>query len=139
MAGWKFFGAMVALALLVMTYGCAGSYGPQEQLDRRVDQFNDRVRWGRYFSAAEFIRSDVRDEWLSEHRDWGRDELRIADWEVVDSTVDDDGETTIVRVVISWYRLSQSEIQTTMLAQRWRRIDRTWLMISEEFEEGTPL
>lgn len=139
MAGRKVFGGMGALALLVMAYGCASTYGPQEQLQRRVDQFNDQVRWGRYFSAAEFINSDARDEWLEQRRSWGRDDLRIADWEVVDSTVAEDGETTVVRVVISWYRLSQSEIQTTMLAQRWRRINRTWLVVSEEFEEGTPL
>jgi Arc/MetJ-type ribon-helix-helix transcriptional regulator len=139
MAGRKCLGIMVALALLVTAFGCAGAYGPQDQLQRRVDQFNDQVRWGRYFSAAEFIRDDARNEWLEERRGWGRDDLRIADWEIVDSTVDEDGETTIVRVVFSWYRLSQSEIQTTMLAQRWRRENRTWLMISEEYEEGAPL
>lgn len=122
----------------VFLLGCAGGYSSQDRLQLRVLRFNEAVRWGQFFSAAEFIKSDARSEWLSSHRQWGGD-LQIADYEVVDSTLDDDGETAIVRVVISWYRLSQSEVQTTMLAQRWRREGRLWQLISEEVEEGNPV
>jgi len=129
-----------ALAFLVVTLvGCAGGYNQSDRLQRRVDQFNNQVRWGRYFSAAEFFGDDeARQTWLTSRREWGRQDLHIADYEVVDSTEGDDG-TTIVRVVVSWYRLSQSELQTTMFAQRWRLEGREWQLLSEEVEEGTPL
>jgi hypothetical protein len=131
--------AWVAAALLIaVAAGCAGGYNSGDILRRRVDQFNDAIRWGRYFSAAEFVHTEARGEWLTAHRRWSDDDLRIADYEVVDSTEQDDGSTTI-RVVVSWYRLSVSEIQTTMFAQRWRRFGREWQLVGEEVEEGTPL
>jgi len=130
---------VVVPVVAILGGGCAGGYGENEQLRRQVDQFNDSVRWGRYYSAALFIRDDARADWLHSHREWGRD-LRIADYEVVDSNLEpNDSRTAVIRVVVSWYRLSENEIQTTMLAQRWRRQGRTWQLISEEVEEGTPL
>lgn len=128
---------LASLAIVVLI-GCAGGYGQGERLQRRVDQFNDQVRWGRYFSAATFFHDDeARQAWLSSRRQLGQD-LQIADYEVVDSTPDEDG-VTVVRVVVSWYRLSQSSLETTMFAQRWRLEEREWHLISEEVEEGTPM
>ena len=129
---------VVALAILIAT-GCAGAYSMEDRLDLRVDQFNDTVRWGRYFTAANFVHADIREEWLADHRGWDRD-VRIAEYEVIDSTPDLEASNTyVVRVVISWYRMSEGMVQTTMLAQRWRREERTWQLVSEEVEEGTPL
>ena len=129
---------VVAIGVLFLT-ACAGAYSPQDRLQLQVDQFNDYLRWGRYFSAARFVHEDSRQEWLESHRGWTED-LRIADYEVVDSTPDEEEEeTAVVRVVVSWYRMSQSEIQTTMFAQHWRREGQAWLLISEDIEEGTPL
>lgn len=130
-------GAGILLAVVMLLMGCAAAHSPEDRLNLRVDSFNDQVRWMRFFSAAEFVHEDEREDWLTAHRDWG-DDLRIADYEVVDSRMQEDG-TALVRVVISWYRLSQSELQTTMLAQRWRRESRSWHLVSEEVEEGDPL
>lgn len=128
----------VGVVAVVVFVGCAGGYNQTERLQRRVDEFNDQVRWGRFFSAAEyFLEGETRQTWLSTRREWGQD-LQIADYEVVDSTVEEDG-TTVVRVVVSWYRLSQSELQTTMFAQRWRLEERQWHIIAEDVEEGTSL
>ncbi len=137
MSGTKGLRAAATVALLVL-FGCAGGYSNQDRLRQRVDRFNDDIRWGRYFSAAEFVHTDTREEWVTEHRSWRNDDLRIADYEVIDSTEGEDGTTTI-RVVISWYRLSVSEVQTTMFAQSWRRFGRVWQLVGEEVEEGTPL
>lgn len=128
----------VATVVALLT-ACAGGYSSQDMLQRRVDRFNNDVRWGRFYSAAEYFQDNSnRREWLSSRREWG-EELRIADYEVVDSTMEEDGETAVVRVVFSWYRMSVSEVQTTMLAQRWQREGRQWNLISEEVEEGAPL
>jgi hypothetical protein len=70
--------------------------------------------------------------------EWGSD-LRIADYEVVDTEVADNGDEATVRVVVSWYRLNSLELETSMLAQTWRREDREWIMASEETVEGNPL
>jgi hypothetical protein len=126
--------AVIAAVVLV---ACAGGYSSGDQLQRQVDTYNDQVRWGRVYSAAELVREDTRGEWLRAHRAWGPD-LQIADYEVVDSTMQGDG-VAMVRVTISWYRPSQSELQTTLLAQRWRREARVWQLESEEVEEGAPL
>jgi hypothetical protein len=127
------FGLLVAVCA-----SCAGGYSRADRLQLRVDQFNNQVRWGRFHSAAEFFRDEeARRAWLDVRREWGQD-LQIADYEIVESAEGDDG-TTVVRVVVSWYRLSQSELHTTMFAQRWRLEDREWHLLSEEVEEGTPL
>jgi hypothetical protein len=128
---------IAAASAAVVLAACAGGYNANDQLQRQVDSYNDQIRWGRTFSAAELVREDARSEWLRAHRAWGPD-LQIADYEVIDSTMEDDG-VAVVRVTISWYRPSQSELQTTMLAQRWRREARVWQLVSEEVEEGTPL
>jgi hypothetical protein len=116
---------------------CAGGYSAGDQLQRQVDTYNDQIRWGRTYSAAELVREDTRGDWLRDHRAWGAD-VRIADYEVVDSTMQSDG-VAMVRVTISWYRDVESELQTTLLAQRWQREARVWQLVSEEVEEGTPL
>jgi hypothetical protein len=115
---------------------CAGGYSSSDQLTRRVTSYNEDVRWGRYFSAAEFVNTEARDEWLQDHRLW-RQDLRIADYEVVDSTMDEDSATVLV--MVTWYRMNESVLQTTMLAQRWERVERQWILRSEELEDGTPI
>ena len=137
MRGWWRLGVGV-VALVVTALGCAGGYSSADRLQLRVDQFNNSIRWGQYYSAAELVQPEVRARWLAEHRRWAQGGLRIADYEVVDSTEQADGTTT-VRVVVSWYRLNQGEIQTTLIAQRWRRLGREWQLVAEEVEEGTPL
>lgn len=130
--------SLVAAALGLLLLCCAGSYNSQEQLTDRVNHFNNAVRWGQYHKASQWIAEDARVEWLAARSDW-RSDLRIADYEVVDTEIAEDGREATVRVVISWYRLSQSELQTTMLSQTWRRQDREWILASEELEEGEPL
>jgi hypothetical protein len=117
---------------------CAGGYSSTDRLTDRVRAFNNAVRWGRYFSAAEYVKEEAREQWLADRRNWSRD-MRVADYEVVDSVVQDAGKSAVVRVVISWYRLSRSELQTTMITQRWRLEGRTWQLVTEDVEEGTPL
>lgn len=127
---------MIAVAAVTLA-ACAGGYSSSDQLQRQVDVYNNHIRWGRTYSAATQVREDVRPGWLQAHRAWGPD-LQIADYEVIDSTIEEDG-VAMVRVTVSWYRPTQSELQTTLLAQRWRREARVWQLESEEVEEGAPL
>lgn len=122
----------LALALAA----CAGGYSSTDQLTRRVTDYNEDVRWGRYFSAAELVTEEARETWLQEHREWRRD-LRIADYEVVDSTLS--GDSATVLVMVTWYRMNESVLRTTMLAQRWERVGRHWQLADEELEDGPPL
>lgn len=132
-----FVAALAALGLAALAC-CAGSYNSQEQLTDRVNHFNNAVRWGQYHKAAQWIDDGARADWLAHHADW-RDDMRVADYEVVDTEVDEGGRAATVRVVVSWYRLSESELQTSMLAQRWQREGNDWILSSEETEEGEPL
>jgi hypothetical protein len=127
---------VVAIAAVALA-ACAGGYSSTDQLQRQVDVYNNHIRWGRTYSAATHVREDVRPGWLQTHRAWGPD-LQIADYEVIDQTMEGDG-VAVVRVTISWYRPTQSELQTTLLAQHWRREARVWQLESEEVEEGAPL
>ncbi len=73
-----------------------------------------------YSKASRYVQEDDRRAWVVEHRGWG-DDLQIADYEIVDwefDEEDEDEEIAIVRVVMSWYRLSENLLQTTMIAQR---------------------
>lgn len=127
---------VVAVAAVALA-ACAGGYSASDQLQRQVDVYNNHIRWGRTYSAAAQVREDARPDWLRAHRAWGPD-LQIADYEVIDSTMEGDG-VAVVRVTISWYRPTQSELQTTLIAQRWRHEARVWQLESEEVEEGAPL
>lgn len=115
---------------------CAGGTSSSDQLTRHVRNYNEDVRWGRYFSAAELVDGEARGDWLDEHRRWRRD-LRIADYEVVDSIRT--GETARVLVMVVWYRMNDSVLRTTMLAQRWEREGSRWHLAAEDVEDGAPL
>ena len=129
---------VTGVLLFVLLVSCAGSYNSTETLRDEVNHFNDAVRWGQYYRAARWIQQDSRAEWLSTKSDWGT-ELRVAEYEVVDTEIADDGRSAQVRVVISWYRMSELEVQTSVLSQRWERDGREWTLASEETIEGTPL
>jgi hypothetical protein len=128
---------LLAITALFLTF-CGGSYNAREQLRDNVNRFNDAVRWGQYFSAAQWVGEDARGSWLASRQEWGND-VRIADYEVVDTQVLPGGAAATVRVVMSWYRLSESMLETSMLAQRWERVNRDWVMTSEEVVEGAQL
>jgi len=107
-----------------------------DQLTTRVRAYNEDVRWGRYFSAAELVAEETREEWLDEHRQWRRN-LRIAEYEVVDSARN--GDAAMVLVMVTWYRMNESVLQTTMLSQRWEREGNAWHLASEDVEDGASL
>lgn len=122
--------------LVLACSACAGGYSNSDQLQRRVTSYNEAVRWGRYFSASELVTTETRESWLEEHRGW-RQDLRIAEYEVVDSTLNEDSAHVLVQV--TWYRMSESVLQTTTLNQTWERRGLSWQLASEEVEDGTPL
>jgi len=127
-----------ASTVAALSIGCSGGYNSQERLRDNINLYNNALRWGQYFKAARYLSDDGRETWLAEHRDWS-DDMRIADFEVVDTDLEDDGERAMVRVVVSWYRLSQSEVQTSMLAQQWEKDGRAWVLSEENVEEGARL
>ena len=122
--------------LVLACAACAGEYSSSDQLRRTVTNYNDDVLWGRYFSASELVTTEVRETWLRQHREW-REDLRIAEYEVVDSSL----ESYVARVLVhvTWYRISESILQTTTLHQRWERRGRAWMLASEDVESGVPL
>lgn len=133
----RWMGLLVAVVLAASSCS-GGTYNSAEHLRDSVNHFNDAIRWGQHFRAAEWVQADHRNLWLSERRDWG-DDLRIADYEVLDTQIGETGRTATVRVSMDWYRLSVGEVESSMLTQQWVKEGRTWVMASEEVTEGAPL
>ena len=107
-----------------------------ERLTNAAYDLNTATRFGRMDVAVANVASHAQRDFMARHREWGRD-LRIVDVELNGIRMLTP-ETAEVSLAVSWHRLSESTIQTSMVAQKWMSSSEGWKMATELRAGGAP-
>jgi hypothetical protein len=129
----------LVIALLLLTNACLmGSLSPQKKLNDSIRDVNDSSRWGRIDLAIQYVEPTYRDTFLKSRYKWGR-LFRIADTEVVRVELNSDKDRAVSLMSISWYRIDQMTLHHTIVRQKWKDYDGTYLLTAEDVFEGDAL
>ncbi len=129
--------------LLVCSLAAAGcitgmGYSMVDQVTNAAREYNNDVRWGRWEQAAEHVPRDRRARFV-EKRTQLDDVLEIADFELVNITIDKQKETAQARVDYTWTLKDRGIVEKTTTKQAWERHDGVWVVSTETRVKGSPL
>ncbi|MBM4376376.1 MAG: hypothetical protein FJ095_14945 [Deltaproteobacteria bacterium] len=131
---------MRRLSLLAFALGSAGCMAlppsSMERLSQSAYDLNTATRFGRMDIAAENVAVEAKSDFGRRHRAWGR-ELRIVDLELegVQMLGSDSAE---VNLIVSWHRLDDATIHSSLVAQRWTQTSADWKLVEETIASGPP-
>ena len=127
------------LLVVFATLGCLGCGGPSQKaksdLKDAVVQFNEGVRWGRLQEVMPRVDPDNAPHFLKMHEKFGT-EIQLSDYELINSTYNEEKKTAAVIVRIMWYRQNEMELHTTTLLQDWALHGVNWRLMTETFQSG---
>ena len=79
----------------------------------------------------------IQEHFLKMHKDFG-EKLKVTSCDVVNTRVNLEKGTAEVGVKITWYRIDEMIVHSTVLMQYWEEKDRQWFLVREEYRSGTP-
>lgn len=126
----------ILTTFLVAAAAC-GANPSEDTLRENVVRFNEGVRWGRMNDVMPYLYPSSADHFIEMHKAFGK-EIQLSDYEIVNVTMNAEKHTADVNVQISWYRLSEMVVYTTIVTQHWEKQTTDWLLIAEEIVSGEP-
>jgi hypothetical protein len=127
------------LFAIIFAMGACSGVKPrsQDNLNEAVLLFNEGVRWGRLQEVMPRLAPDNTAHFLEMHEGFGK-EVKVSDYEIINTNVDWEKQTAVVMVKVTWYRITQMEEFTTVISQRWEEIGGEWMMMAETYQTGEP-
>lgn len=130
--------AALPLALLALAQGCIfNNVSTEETLRDAVVGLNDEVRWDRMDLATQRVAPSYRTAFSLTHHDW-HEGMQIADSEIVHVQVGEDKEDAKAFIKIRWYDQRTMLVAETTLEQKWKKVGRNFVLVSEEVRAGDP-
>lgn len=126
---------LLPLVTLVLCGCMFQNIAPTERLGDAVNGINDETRWGRVDLAAQRVDPRFRSRFSASHARWGR-QIQIADSEVTQMTLAEDGDTAISVVAVSWYQLDGMDLRVSVLEQKWKRSGNAFVLSRERVVDG---
>jgi hypothetical protein len=119
--------------------GCLNNASPTKKLTDTVHDLNDEARWGRVADASQRVDPSYRRVFINNHKDWGRS-IQIADAEVVNMQISEDGTQAAAFVQYSWYAMNTMTLHQSVVRQRWTAVEgsSSYGLISESVIQGDP-
>jgi hypothetical protein len=114
--------------------GCLRPPSPAEQVTEAARELNLAARFGRLDVAAERTVDAARPTFMQRRREWGN-ELRVVEIELSGLELTDK-EHAQVLVNVSWMRMSEGLLHTTVLSQQWADRNQGWQLIREQRVSG---
>ncbi|MCS6902200.1 MAG: hypothetical protein RMJ98_21415 [Myxococcales bacterium] len=123
---------LLAATFTLILPSCAAPSRAQ-RVQEAAYELNVGLRFGHTALALEKVAAQERAEFLKRHRHWhGR--LRVVDVELVGLNVRDN-EADIF-VAIQWQRANYSDVNSSIIHQRWKDHRGTWQLVSETYAQG---
>lgn len=124
--------------LLAMAQGCIfNNVSSEETLRDAVVGLNDEVRWDRMDLATQRVAPSFRTAFSLTHHDW-HEGMQIADSEILHVQMGEDKDDAKAFIEIRWYDQRTMLVAETTLEQKWKRVGRNFVLISEEVRAGDP-
>jgi hypothetical protein len=126
--------ALLTMALALT--GCFAPPGPMEKLNNSAYELNTATRFARMDVALSMVAADAQNDFMRRHADW-HGELRIVDLEMrgVRMVETDVAE---VQLAVTWHRIDQTTIQSSVISQRWTQDKNGWFLSEETRVGGSP-
>ena len=130
--------SLVSCVLFALT-GCLNNASPTKKLTDTVHDLNDEARWGRVADASQRVDPSYRRMFLNNHKDWGRT-IQIADAEVINMQISEDGTQAAAFVQYSWYAINTMTLHQSVVRQRWTAVEGSsnYGLVSETVIQGDP-
>ena len=122
------------LVLAVCIAGCGAAGHSQDTLAESVRAFNDDVWWSKFDTAADFVPTSQRADFLDGWDERGKD-LKITEYDVVKVTRKTDTEAR-VQVKLEWYKTTDNTVHETSAVQTWERHGKHWMLVDESRLRG---
>jgi hypothetical protein len=129
--------ALVFWWLVCCLQAACGSNQSQNNLRENLVRFNEGVRWGRLQDVMPYLYSENAEHFVETHKEFGK-EIQLSDYEIINVTMMAENEKADASIQITWYRLSEMVVKTTILVQHWEKRGQDWMMIAEEIRSGEP-
>jgi hypothetical protein len=123
-----------AACFAVVLFGCGSALTPTQRVQDASHELSSAIRFGRMDLATERVSKDGREQFAKRHAQWGTG-IRILDCEVVGLSLRDK-EHADVSIVVGWQRITESEMRSTQIAQKWKDQRGTWVLETEERTGG---
>lgn len=129
--------AILSACLIASALALGACIPPQMPVEKLTDNAYDVVmaaRFGRMDIVTGMVRPDLRSDYADAHAEWGG-RTRILDIEYSGLKLVQ-SDKAIVGMTVSWQRLDESMLRTTLLAQTWERGEEGWMIVSEVHAGG---
>ncbi len=103
-------------------------------IQQTAQEFNFDTRFGRMELAVEQVSPKYLEQFQKRHRTWGGS-IHITDAEMMGMKMRG-AEDCDVSVRVGWYRVSEGDLRTTIVRQRWHRFTAGWRLDGEERADG---
>jgi hypothetical protein len=123
----------LVLAALLAPAACMSPPGPMSRVREVAQEFNTNARFGQNELLMEHVSPDARESFAAHHHAWGTG-VRVADVEFSGLKPRGDHDADVF-VRVSWYRIEQEELLTTVVKQDWHD-SAGWQLVSEERSSG---
>jgi hypothetical protein len=122
----------LAAALSLLLASCAAPSRAQ-RVQEAAYELNVGLRFGHTALALEKVAAQERAEFLKRHRHWNG-KLRVVDVELVGLNVRDNDAD--IFVAVQWQRADFSDVNSSVIHQRWKDNRGTWQLVSETHAQG---
>lgn len=119
---------VLVLALGICT-SCIPPLSPQERLAQSAHELNYATRFARMDVALELVAEDAQRDFMMRHAPW-HSEVRIVDLELTGMHMIS-ADSAEVQLAVAWHRLTDTEMRTSRVSQRWEQGRDGWKLAEE--------
>ncbi len=124
------FAAPIFLALLG---ACMAPQPPSAKAVEAARDLNTASRFGRMDIAIENTSASSREHFMKRRSNWGK-EIRVVDVQLSGMQMPD-AENAIIYVDFNWMRMSEGQMRSTRIMQRWKN-EKGWKLVREKRASG---
>ena len=131
----RLFVGLAALPLTFALLGCpVGHQSGPARAQEAATELNVNSRFGRMELAAERVSPAQREAFLERRKSWGAN-VRVADYELAGFKMKGEADAEMI-VKVSWYRIDEGDLRTTLLKQKWHDFKGDWKLVAEARADG---
>jgi hypothetical protein len=118
----------------IVLASCGGALTPARRVQDASHELSSSIRFGRMDLALERVGRAERERFAKRHAQWGTG-IRILDCEVVGIAIREKDRAD-VSVAVGWQRVTESELRSTQIVQKWKDQNGNWVLEGEERTGG---
>ncbi|MBI4774842.1 MAG: hypothetical protein HY788_11795 [Deltaproteobacteria bacterium] len=120
-------GLLWTVLAAVVAVGCAAHR--DDVLQASVKAYNKAMKWQEYEKAGDFVAGSYKDQFRKATADFEKDRLKIVDYEIVRSTIDQEKDSATSTVKLEYYWEGDGKLLRATLDEKWVYEDGNWRIV----------